>query len=204
MTAATVHTEVDHAMDHIVAGLRTDADQDRPAHYFSLFRFSHTPAGETGHVLFVCDAAAALGSVITVWTDNPRLVDVCIPRFAPGAWKDHLDAAVTREASFERSGLAVASRLSYQIVAGDWTCELTWSDLAAPIWASGPVPSGLAFRISSLMIEAASFSAVLNGEVVGGEVYPNPVWVPWVGKPLSSALIALSEVIVSESEEATA
>lgn len=198
MSVAAVYASVDHVMDHLVGGLKTDPTVERPAFYFSLFCFSHSPSGQTGHVLFVCDSTAEPESVVTVWSDNRPLVDACIPRFAPGAWRQEMESAVIREAWFERSPLAESGSVRYQVDTDDWSCTLTWTGLEPPIWATGPVPSGLAFEISSLMIEARSFAAVVNGVDVPGSLYANPIWVPWLGKPMSSALIALGEVIVGD------
>jgi len=66
-----------------------------------------------------------------------------------------------------------------------------WS---APIFASGPAPRLSSEDIVSVLVEEGAARSTVNGRVVSGWVFANDAWVAWLGRPLSSAVVAIGEV----------
>ena len=65
---------------------------------------------------------------------------------------------------------------------------------------SGPSPGRPdELDIYSVVFEARRAEVVLNGQRVVGSPYPDPIWTPWIGWPVSSCVVALGEVLVARA-----
>ena len=74
--------------------------------------------------------------------------------------------------------------------------EVGWSELSAPVFATGPAPRVPTEDIVSVLIEAGAGRASVNGQAVRGRLFRNDVWVPWLGRPLRSGVVAIGEVLL--------
>jgi hypothetical protein len=157
----------------------------------SWYAVTYASEAPGGNLAFVRSPALPSGELIV--TDTLELDRALRPRLRPKAWplRDPDGPAVA--GTFERAPLR-DGRLDARIVAGPHTLEVSWSDLSTPIVATGRVGADPPWDTSTVLIEAAGFSATVDGQAAGGRPFPNPVWDAWFGRPLSSALIAFAEV----------
>ena len=72
-----------------------------------------------------------------------------------------------------------------------------WSDLGPPIFAFGPSPGRPETADIHSLLREAGGEVWLDDEVVVGDCFANEIWVPWLGRPLSSCLVAIGEVLLT-------
>ena len=189
--AATVHPGAVRAIfDHLIIALSADGRPGPPAFLFSHYRFRWADDGIVGELAYV-----QTDSERFVLTDDMRLAATQAGRLAPGAWAGDALPAPTL-ASFASSGFG-GSVLRERVAFDGTTIELEWSSLAAPIFATGPAPRVPTEDIVSVLVEAAAARATVDDAEVAGRLFPNEAWLPWLGRPLSSAVVAIGEVLLA-------
>ena len=65
-----------------------------------------------------------------------------------------------------------------------------------PTFATGPAPRVPTEDIVSVLIEAVRGRASMDGRQIAGRLFRNDVWVPWLGRPLRSGVVAIGEVLL--------
>ena len=86
--APVIHSRsVLRQMDHFIMALKTDAAQDRPSFFLSLYWIEYAADAEPGHVAYLwttgIDGVAPIEAVIT---DNLAIPDAIGHRLRPGQW----------------------------------------------------------------------------------------------------------------------
>jgi hypothetical protein len=176
--------------DHLVLALRDGSSED-PAFFVSWYAVTFAAGAPGGNLAFIRSPVLPTGELVV--TDSPELDRALRQRLRPKAWPLRDPDGPALPATFERAPLR-DGRLDARIVAEAHTVEVSWSELGAPIVATGRVGADPPWDTSTVLIEAAGFSAMVDGRPSAGRPFPNPVWEPWFGRPLSSALIAFAEV----------
>ncbi len=194
MPQATSTTAIDRIMDHRVLALRDGASTD-PIVSLSWYTYSFTRSGAVGNLAFWRDAREPDRVALHVLTDLPDLARAMTTTSAPKADRDRFAAQDPIPAAFEVGPLVDPHRCTIDSALGLMTAS--WAALAPPLFAVGPSPAYPdTYDISSTLIEAADATIEIDGRSITGAPYPNDGWTAWVGRPLSSALIALGEVLV--------
>ncbi len=106
------------------------------------------------------------------------------------------DSARAPRAGTVTAGPIRAGEFRERLTAGTLTIDVEVADLAPPVMASGPAPRLPSRDIVSVLIEARAARASLDGQPIAGEPFSNEAWVPWLGRPLRSAVLAVGEVLV--------
>jgi hypothetical protein len=192
--AATVHPGAVVAIfDHLIIALTPDGQPGPALFLFSHYRFRWADDGLVGELAFV-----ELDGRRFVLSDEPRMAATHAGRLSPAAWagdaKPPLTIAPT-VAAFTSSGFGGAS-VRERVAFDDMVLELEWTNLAAPIFATGPAPRVPSQDIVSVLIEAGAARATVNEADVAGGLFANDAWVAWLGRPLSSAVVAIGEVLL--------
>ena len=194
MPAAIHAGAVRHVWDHCVITLR-DEDGRRTA-FLSLYAIAYSATLGAGHValLRVDDPPGALDLVLT---DAPEVGRRMQQRLAAMGHRDVDLRRPPTEATFLRRP-AGPDGLGFVI---DWpshTVEARWVDPDPPFWMLAPAPDLTDDEdIWSVFLEARRASVTIDGRAVAGEPFSDDAWVPKVGRALSSAHAALSEVRVT-------
>jgi ureidoglycolate hydrolase len=178
-------------MDHRVLGLRRGLGT---SFYLSWYTFDYTSAGPNGNLAFV-----RLGMdedpTYLVLTDSIPLFEAVGRTVGPAADRSRYLKDPPVQAQFTTSGLGESQ--SGSIESPTNRIELVWHGLATPLFAAGPSPSRPATHETySVLLEAETASVRVDGTDIVGDPYLNDAWVTWLGRPLSSALVALGEIIV--------
>jgi len=176
--------------DHLVLALR-EPDAGEPSFVLSWYAVTWAADAPPGNLAFVRSPAVPGGELVA--TDVPELDRILRPRLRPRSWPlaDPERAAVP--ARFERLPIR-DGELHARVVAGSQALDVAWRDLAPPIVANGRAGAEPPWATSTVLIEAAGWSASVNARDAAGAPFPNDVWIGWFGRPLSSALVAFAEV----------
>ncbi len=194
MSQATSTTAIDRIMDPRVLALREGESTD-PIVSLSWYTYSFTRSGAVGNLAFWRDARDPDRIALHVLTDSPDLARAMTTTSAPRADRERFAEVDPMPATFEVGLLVDPHRCVIESTVGLMTAS--WSALEPPIFAVGPAPAYPdTCEISSALIEAADAGIEIDGRSIAGSPFPNDVWTAWVGRPLSSALIALGEVLV--------
>lgn len=197
MPQATSTTAIDRIMDHRVLALRDGASTD-PIVSLSWYTYSFSRSGAVGNLAFWRDAREPDRVALHVLTDSPDLARAMTMTSAPKADRDRFAAVDPTPARFEIGPLGDPHRCTIHSPLGLMTAS--WSALEPPLFAVGPSPAYPdTYDISSTLIEAADATIEIDGRSITGAPYPNEGWTAWLGRPLSSALIALGEVLVDRA-----
>jgi hypothetical protein len=194
MPAAIHRGSVLHGWDHFVITLRDD--DGRRSAFLSLYAIAYSASLGAGHVaLLRVDEPA--GNMNLVLTDAPEVAARMKERLA-GMGDTEVDLesapipAIFVRQPFGPGGLGFAISWDSHVV------DARWIDPAAPFWMIAPAPDLRADEdIWALFVEARRASLTVDGRPVGGGPFQDDVWVPKLGRPLSSAHAALSEVRVT-------
>jgi hypothetical protein len=190
---ATVRGPIEWVMDHRVLYLKDSLGDETPSFMLSLYTFRFAHVGGVGHVAFFRQPRRRDGSV-RILSDNPTLAAQAPARFAPRAHIAEFSTIPPTQALFTSTPVLEDH---WRIRAEGFDVEAHWIDLEAPIFAYGPSPARPDVTDTfSVLRPAANARVVVNGEVVSGVLYPNDVWTAWMGRPLSSCLVAQDEVVV--------
>jgi hypothetical protein len=195
---------VSWAGDHLLLSLRpTDAPEDTTL--VSFYRTHYSPAG-AGHVALVLSDVQADGwgpdDLRAIFTDNLALTEWVRPNLARTPNHPFRDVSLPIvRAHFETSGAVGQTRIE-TIHSEAHAIALTWTDFEAPLYFEGPRGTlGPSYDIFSLLFPAGTASVTIDGRPARGEPYPREIWRPSTGRALSSALIAIGEVLIERSEE---
>lgn len=177
--------------DHLVLALRDDPADAQPSFVLSWYAVAWSAVAPGGHLAFVRSPLLPEGELVI--TDTPALDRAMRARLAPKSWPLARPDRAAVVGRFERApvrDVAVESRIDTD----GHVVEATWRDLGAPLVATGRVGTDAPWDTSTVLIEAGSWTAAVDGRPVSGVAFPNHVWDAWFGRPLSSALVAIAEV----------
>lgn len=177
--------------DHLVLAVRDGSPDAEPGFFVSWYAVTYAAGAPGGNLAFVRSPALPTGELVV--TDSPELDRALRPRLRPKSWPLREPDGSAIAGTFERAPLR-DGRLDARIVAASQVIDASWTNLAAPIVTTGRVGVDPPWDTSTVLIEAGGFSAAVDGVAVTGRPFPNPVWEAWLGRPLSSALIAFAEV----------
>jgi hypothetical protein len=193
--AATVHPGAVRAIfDHLILSLTADGEPGPPVFLFSHYRFRWVADGFVGELAFVeIDRGGGLERLVL--TDAPALAVKQAGRLSPRGWgPPEVDRAPTM-ATFRSTPLA-GPTIGETVIASGLRIDIEWSQLAAPTFATGPAPRVPTEDIVSVLIEAGAGRATVDGRSIAGGLFRNDVWVPWLGRPLRSGVVAIGEVLL--------
>jgi hypothetical protein len=189
---------VSWAGEHLLLYLRPpDAAQNTTT--VSFYRTQYSPVG-AGHAALVLSDVRDDG-LRTIFTDNPPLADWCRQNLARGNPRSPFrDPSVPIVAArFESSGAVGLTRVE-TIHAAEHEIVLTWTDFEPPLYFEGPRGTlGADYDVFSLLFPAATASVSVDGIRARGHPFPNEIWRPSTGRDLSSALIAICEVLIDRA-----
>lgn len=194
--AATVHPgRIQAIFDHLILSLKTDLDVPEPGFLLSHWSFRWSAEGLAGNLAYL--QATIDGSLRRqVLTDSPALADRHASRMAPRGWLPaDLESPVVL-ARFERSD-DWPDAVREHVSGAGLELEVAWSNLAPPVFAQGPAPRAPEQDIVSVLLEAADATAAIDGRPVAGSPFSNDIWIPWLGRSLSSCVVALGEVLLT-------
>ena len=194
--AATVHPGAVRAIfDHLLLALTPDGQAGPQAFMFSHYRIRWSDDGVVGELAFVeLERAGRIERLIL--TDAPALAANQVGRLSPRSWPaSDVDRPAT-VATFV-PGPVGGSTVTSSVTTDDLAIDVEWTELAAPIFASGPAPRVPSEDIVSVLLEAGSGRATVDGRAVPGSLFANEAWVAWLGRPLDSAVVALGEVLLT-------
>lgn len=197
-------------MDHLQLGLRApgQADEASPAFYLSLYVVEWSREMGAGHVALVrwrppditVDTPGTRDGFDQILTDNPDLARrLCDELSASGYARVHLSGE-PRPASFVRNRISESEHVRYLIAAIGLEIDAHWEGLGEPTFAYGGAPQRPDEQeIWSLLFEAETGAAMINGRDVEGSTYQMQHWIPWLGRPLGSAHVARGEILVDRA-----
>jgi hypothetical protein len=176
--------------DHLLLALRTPGATEDTA-YASLYRTVYSPAGAGFSLLVLA------GDVRAIYTDNAELTAWARVNLARRPGHPFRDMSLpVHPARFDTEG-ATGQTLRHVVHAGGQTIELTWADFETPFYLEAPQGViGADYDIFSLICSARTGGIVIDGRPLDGDTYANPTWTKSTGRPRSSALVALCEVLV--------
>jgi hypothetical protein len=177
--------------DHLVLALREARSGGDPNFVLSWYSVAYADGAPGGNLAFLRPPSGLGGEAVL--TDSPGLERALRGRLSPRSWPLVEPDLPATAATFTRSPIRGAA-LEASITSADLRIEVAWLELAPPIVATGQVGADPPWDSSTVLMEAGSWSARINGETVTGAAFPNEVWRPWFDRPLSSALVALGEV----------
>jgi hypothetical protein len=180
--------------DHLVLALADPTIRlgDEPAFVLSWYAVAYAAAAPGGNLAFI--RAPGLGPTgELVITDAPKLDRALRPRLRPRSWPMADPDQPSRRATFTRAPIRDGG-VAATVTADDVAIEVEWRELGRPIVASGPVGSDPPWDSSTVLFEAGAWAVTVNGSAFAGQTFQNEIWRPWLGRPLSSALVAVAEV----------
>ncbi len=193
--AATIHPGAVRAIfDHLLLSLTTEGEPGSPVFLFSHYRFRWAADGVVGDLAFV-ELERGGGPERLVLTSEPALAAGQAGRLSPRGWTASATEQAPMVGTFRATPVAGPS-VGETVVANGIRVEVEWSGLAAPIFAMGPAPRVPTEDIVSVLIEAGAGRASVNGQPVEGSLFRNDVWLPWLGRPLHSGVVAIGEVLL--------
>jgi hypothetical protein len=193
--AVIVHASVEWVMDHRTLYLKSEPADDAPSFMLSLFTIRFDRLGPVGHLAFYRYEHDGILRLETL-TDESSLPAVAAARFAPGFDHDSFLARPALQAAFD--GGSDTGEAPWVIAAPGMRIEASWTNLGPPLLAYGPSPGRPeSADIHSLLREANDVHVSVDRAPVAGSPYTNSVWIPWLGRPLSSCLVALGEVVIA-------
>lgn len=202
-------------MDHLQLGLRrAGADEhELPEFYISLYVISWSREMGAGHVALVRHRPRQVTAQTPsdpkgfdqILTDNPDLARRLRDQLR-GIGYSRVDlSGEPRPAAFNRGRLSEPEHVRYLISSIGLEIAAHWESLGEPTLAYGPAPQQPdRQQIWSVLFEAESASATVDGRAVDGRIYAMEHWVEWLGRPLASAHIARSEILVDLPDAAAA
>lgn len=194
MTASTHPGSVIHYWDHLVITLRDDAGAETG--FLSLYAITYSASLGAGHVAILDLGAGSAERSTEILTDDLGLGRRQQDRL--GAMGDErvgrsgqpLMAGFAREA-YGRDGFG------FRIDPGGREIRARWEDLEPPFWVDGQ-RGGFSDRedIWAMFVGARRATLTVGGTAVPGAPFDDAVWVPKLGRSLSSAHGAFAEVRV--------
>ena len=193
--AATIHPGAVRAIfDHLILSLTADGTPGDPVFLFSHYRFRWAADGIVGDLAFV-ELERGGGPERILVTSEPALAEAQAARLSPRGWAE-VDVARSPMVAAFRARRWPGPTVGETVIGNGLRLEVGWSELSAPVFATGPAPRVPTEDIVSVLIEAGAGRASVNGQAVRGRLFRNDVWVPWLGRPLRSGVVAIGEVLL--------
>ena len=163
---------------------------ERDSARLSLFQTEYC-AGGAGHAAFLHIDSGSMTSAPAnaVYTDNPELaawLHDAMYRGRDNPLAECGDTVIT--ARFGRSG-DMRRRLCYAIDAPHCQIAASWAGLEPPFVHHGQGGNSSIYTYCFFVV-AARASLEIDGRAAPGDIYDRQDWIPLVGRPLSSCLIA--------------
>ncbi len=186
---------VTHCWDHLVITLRDGATETG---FLSLYAIAYSASLGAGHVVIVEVPGAPAGDtgLVATFTDDLGLGERQQARLtAMGEGRPACRRAPI-EARFERVPYD-ADGFGFRLTSADHEIDARWDAPDAPFWVDGQHG---AFHegedIWALMVGARQARLTVDGRDIAGAPFEDDVWLPKLGRPLSSAHGAFAEVRV--------
>jgi hypothetical protein len=194
MTASIHPGTVIHYWDHLVITLRDDAGSDTG--FLSLYAITYSASLGAGHVAILDLAAGSAERGAEILTDDLGL-----------GRRQHDRLRAMGDERMERTGPPRMARFAreaygphgfgFRIDPGGHEIRVRWEDLEPPFWVDGQ-GGGFSDRedIWAMFVGARRATLTVGGIAVPGAPFDDAVWVPKLGRSLSSAHGAFAEVRV--------
>ena len=194
MTAITHPGAVIHCWDHLVITLRDPAGTETA--FLSLYAIAYSKSLGAGHVALLEVGDAPGGPIAATLTDDLGLGHRQQERLRVMGDERMLRTGTPHLARFEREPFD-ADGFGFRIQADVGEIRARWDEPDAPFWVDG---QGGGFSptedIWAMFVGARSGSLTVGGVRVAGDPFDDDVWVPKLGRSLSSAHGAFAEVRV--------
>ena len=192
MTAAIHPGPVRHCWDHAVVTLRDETAVETA--FLSLYAITYSAALGAGHVCLL--RAPAAGIVHAILTDAPEVARRMVRRLRAMTYPGFELGAPIVAARFERRPFT-ADGLGFDITSDGLGVEVRWLEPSPPFWMIAPAPDLAPDEdIWAMFVEARDAALRLDGVAVRGRPFLDEAWVPKLGRAVSSAHVAFSEVRV--------
>jgi hypothetical protein len=191
-----------HVWDHLVITLRDAATGANGAHgaetgFLSLYAIGYSPSLGAGHVALVEVPGIRTAGLAATFTDDVDLGRRQQDRLrAMGERRAAIrDAPV--EARFERIPYG-PDGFGFRITSTDRSVEARWEAPDPPFWVDGQ-NGGFhdSEDIWAMMVGTSHARLIVDGQEIAGVPFDDDVWIPKLGRSLSSAHGAFSEVRVT-------
>ncbi len=193
--AATIRPGAVRAIfDHLAVSLTADGRPGSIRFVFSHYRFRWSDDGVIGDLVFA-ETIGPAGPERRVVTDAPELAEVWATTLAPGAWAAE-DARRAPIAGAVTASPIVGGSVRETLAAEGIEVDVALDDLGPPILASGAAPRLPSRDIVSVLLEAGSVRASVDGREISDRPFTNDAWIGWLGRPLRSAVLAIGEILV--------
>lgn len=184
-----------HDWDHLVITLR-DGGSGAETAFLSLYAITYSASLGPGHVALFEVPSAPEGRRAMTLSDSDALGRRMQGRLRGMGYDRPAIAGDPVVARFEREPFA-GDAFGFRIHADDLEIRARWEDVSPPFWFDG---QGGAFSqdedIWAAMVGAGRASVTVNGVAAPGEPFEDEVWVPKLGRSLSSAHGAFAEIRV--------
>ena len=194
MTAITHPGAVIHCWDHLVITLR-GLDGSVTA-FLSLYAIAYSKSLGAGHVALLEVPAWPGGPFATTLTDDPGLGRRQQDRLRAMGDERMVRTGQPRLARFEREPFG-PSGFGFRITADVGEISARWEDPEPPFWVDGQAGGFSPTEdIWAMFVAARRATLAIGGAQVPGAPFEDDVWLPKLGRALSSAHGAFAEVRV--------
>ena len=185
-------------MDHSVITLRNGEGVSAETGFLSIYDISYSPDFGGGRVALV---RVPMAGIETVFADRLELGLGMQARLDRRGMHPEFLTAPPVAARIVRRAM-VNARLGYTIETDEVLIDASWHNMETPFWAEGPAPAFVATEdMWCTLISARAADILVNGKRTPGDPFDDNVWLPWVGRPISSAHVALGETRVTPITE---
>ena len=194
VTAITHPGAVIHCWDHLVITLRDPAGTETA--FLSLYAIAYSRSLGAGHVALLEIQDGPGGPLAATLTDDLGLGRRQQDRLQAMGDERMLRTGAPRLARFEREPYRVDG-FGFRIHAGDVEIRARWDDPEPPFWVDGQSGGFSPTEdIWAMFVGAPKARLTVGGVQVAGEPFDDDVWLPKLGRSLSSAHGAFAEVRV--------
>jgi hypothetical protein len=202
MTAVTHPGAVIHCWDHLVITLRDPSGTETA--FLSLYAIAYSKSLGAGHVALLEVHGAPAGPIAVTLTDDRGLGLRQQERLRAMGDERMVRTGAPQIARFEREPYGTDG-FGYRIHAEIGEIRARWEEPEDPFWVDG---QGGGFSptedIWAMFVEAPRASLTIGGVQVRGRPFDDDVWMPKLGRSLSSTHGAFAEVRVEPvSDRAT-
>jgi hypothetical protein len=194
MTAIVHPGAVIHCWDHLVITLRDPAGMETA--FLSLYAIAYSKSLGAGHVALLEVHDSPAGPIAATLTDDPGLGRRQQDRLRAMGDERMVDTGPPQLARFEREPYGPGG-FGFRIHAGIGEIRARWEDPEDPFWVDG---QGGGFSptedIWAMFVEARRASLTIGGAEARGQPFDDDVWLPKLGRSVSSAHGAFAEVRV--------
>lgn len=194
MTAVTHPGAVIHCWDHLVITLRDQSGTETA--FLSLYAIAYSKSLGAGHVALLEVHGSPAGPIGATLTDDPELGRRQQARLQAMGDERMTQTGPPRLARFEREPFD-ATGFGFRIQSDLGEVRARWEAPEPPFWVDG---QGGGFSptedIWAMFVGARRGSLTVGDYLVPGDPFDDDVWVPKLGRSLSSAHGAFAEVRV--------